>query len=345
MFEELAQTCWVQVAATAAVQRELERAERACGEISAVVWRDECFFRVGEELGKQGRLRDSLAYCARAGRYSQFCLIHLGSYYPADLRFTSGDTSRVEGAYATLLTELAEGLSDATPAFREDAREFVLNRFWFNLYYGSGQADPTVPRDLAAEDAQRAHWGFALEAVRLLLPELGADPVGLDHRVRAIWGGNEAAPVGPALRGEQRHGRYHPPLDTPLEIQVPTLPTYGGGRRLVGASIASDLTVCVLEGLYYDPQVDGAVFPLFLEDKSMAVRWTAARLTRVTPSVRHRPEQVLKSMLTHTDVGVVQHAKLGLENREWERFTGPDRGKGRSNLRKENASSKERLEK
>lgn len=275
-FEELAVVCWTEEAVQAARQGEEAAAGAACQELSQPLWREECHFRAAEELGLAGHLGASARACAQAGRFAEFCLIHLAWWarpFPVEARPGS------DAAWPAVQEQLArvQGLSEAHAAM-------LRAGVWFDLYYGSGSADPSEAR---RADSPEARTAWAHEAVRL-----GAG--------REAW---QQGATGEPLSQACWRGRVADPVPAPS--LGPTTPLVHGGERLVGRDLDEDLDIALLEARFFHGQVDPAALSAALLDPRDRVRWTAARLL-----ARLRDPAAIQ-LLDSGDAGLVAAVQAG----------------------------------
>ncbi len=274
-FEELRIPCWIGSAERAAVAGDPERADAACSQLPPGRWAEECAFRVGEELARAGRVVEGVAFCRKAARYARFCLTHVAWRLLPDPDWDPSDPGS-----AALPAEVLERASRELEGLPEDQRVQGLAALraglWHRLYYGQGRADPAAGRAATGEDGPVARSAFALEAVRLLAPWDQPLPEDVIARVTRAWTGEDPVPVGEALPRERRVGRYSNGVP-PAELQgIQTVPTFGGGTRMLGASPLDDLAVAVTEALYFRETTPPEAFFPFLDDPRGPVRWTAA---------------------------------------------------------------------
>lgn len=311
-FDELAITCRVQAAARFGQRGDGAGADTACALIPAGTWREECHFRAGEELGRAGKTTEGLRHCASAGWYGRNCLTHAGWHLPPDPELSSAtDPKIVASAADELLGSVDQALSGAGDGLEGEGRDIVMSRFGYNLYVGTGRADP-APARLDGPVGVVLRTGFGVEAARLL-----PDPT--VEAILAVYRGEAPVPTGAALPPEQRIGRYTTPVPAPAEADLPKVPTYGGGLRLVGETPEEDATIAALEGLFWRESTDAAAYVSYLNDPRPRVRWTAARLMRLTPSRTLDMEATLKQIAAeHPDENVRWHASDGLAHRTWE---------------------------
>jgi hypothetical protein len=317
-FPELQVTCRVEAAAKAAAIGRPEVAEQACDRMDTPLWKDECHFRAGEEFGHAGVVGDALSHCQRAGKYAKFCLTHLGWRQPPD-KALDQDPARAVSAWMKERQEADRALAGASARFTADANAVLASRFWFNLYYGTGAADPRAARAAPDDVGPAARQGFALEAVRILAGSGDPSPT-IVTDIEALWSSDADFPRGAAVPADQRFGRYHPPIGLQPARGRATLPLYGGGRRWVDADPAADLRTAILWALYFRPETPAEVFVPFLDDPNDTVRWTAAELVRTTPSATLDHEAVLRKLEASADPGLRESGHEGLRGRDWERY-------------------------
>lgn len=311
-FDELAITCRVQAAARFGERGDGVGAEAACALIPEGTWREECHFRAGEELGRAGETTEGLRHCAAAGWFARNCLTHAGWHLPPDPALTSTvDPAALAAAADELLGAVDQALASATDGVPGEGRDIVGSRFGYNVYVGTGVADPG-PAHLDGPLGVVMRTGFGIEAARLL-PDPSVEAI------LAVFRGERPPPTGAPLPERERVGRYTTPIPAPAEASAPRVPIYGGGLRLVGDGVEEDATIAALEGLFWRESTDGAIYLPYLDDPRPRVRWTAAKLLRLTPSKTIDTEATLRQLAaSHPDEGVRWHAADGLEHRTWE---------------------------
>jgi hypothetical protein len=317
-FDELKIPCRVEVAAKAASMGKIDLAEDACSRMDRPIWADECHFRAGEEFGHAGDVEHAMAHCRRAGKYKGFCLTHLGWRKPPD-QALDHDPERALAAWAQEKAAADRGLGPDRGSFTDDAYAVLAARFWFNLYYGTGDADPRPARAAPPELGPAARQGFALEAVRILVGS-GDVPPTIVADVERAWASGDDFPRGTPIPVEERNGRYRPPMGLQAAREKATLPLYGGGRRWVDPDPAADLRVAILWALYFQPRTPADVFVPYLEDPNETVRWTAGELVRTTPSSTLDHEKLLQRLSESPDPGLRESGHEGLRGRDWERY-------------------------
>jgi len=316
-FPELTTTCRVQAAARLAQTGDATRADAVCALIEPGTWRDECHFRVGEELGRAGETLPALTHCRQAGWFARNCLTHAGWRLPPDPTLTAAEPpERIAAAGAELASGLDVVLAGAPDGLEGEGRDIVMARFGYNAYVGTGAAHPD-PARLPDPLGVVLRTGLGIEAARLLPePDLAT--------LEAVFTGERPAPIGTPLPVPQRMGRYTPPVPSPHEDGAPRVPLYGGGMRLVGETPAEDAAVAALEGLYWLPQTPAEVFLPHVDDPRARVRWTAVKLLRTSEPRTLDMEETLTALAAeHPDENVRWHAAEGLSSRSWERRQPP----------------------
>lgn len=322
-FPEMALPCRVEAAARAASAGNVPLAEEACGRNPEGTWRAECHFRVGEELARRGDAIVALSQCVQAGHYARFCLTHAGWGLPPipdqDSRLPP---ETILPRLQDLLGQVDGVLAGAPDGLEGEGRDIFRSRAWYNLYLGTGMADPAPARLAPVDQAPFARGAFALEAVRLLAPAGVPVPGDLVARVAAVWDGSLSPPSGTPLHARARHGRYNSPIPVPEELAATRIPTYGGGLRLVGGSVEEDLLIATLEALYFRADTPADVFLPWVTDPRERVRWTAARLLRLCPPDALDMEATLQDLLRSPDPAVRWNARDALDHKTWIRNPG-----------------------
>jgi hypothetical protein len=301
-FEQLRTICLVEAAARSGREADATRAEAACSAIPEGPWREECRFRSAEELALRGDAVSALRGCASAGRFARFCVTHVGWKLPppddttAAVAFPPSPEPWIAAAGA---------ISDAS--LRAEAEDTLRARWHMARAYGTGTADPAWVRQAGAVDGPYARGGFALEAVRLSGGNADAARSAFDATTPL---------TGAPLPLDRRHGRHDGDMRIAEEADLPTVRTYGGGRRRIGSDEAEDREIAVLEALaFQEPPVSAEAFRPFLDDPRRALRLTALRHFRTRPSTD--AEQVLERLAQDPDLAVAAHAKDGLHYRTW----------------------------
>ena len=315
--EEVVTICHVQAAAGFGRAGRSDPAWEVCAQVPQAVWKEECHFRAGEELGKAGETLEALRHCAAAGWFGRFCLTHAGWNLPQskDLGPTTAP-AQVERAGLELLGAVDQALAGAGDGLEGEGRDIVMARYGFNLYVGSGRADPRAAH-LDGPLGAAVRGGFGVEAARLL------DAPTMDG-ILAIWNGEAPIPTGDVLHARDRVGRYTVPIDSPFERGLPHLPTFGGSRRMVGETADEDMAIAALEGMFWVDGVPAEAFVSALDDPRPRVRWTAARMVRLAPAESlDQPALLTRLAAEHPDENVRWHAQDGLDTRSFERMADP----------------------
>ncbi|MDP6935726.1 MAG: hypothetical protein QGG40_22590, partial [Myxococcota bacterium] len=258
-FPELALTCRVQAAANLAQQGRTTEVEDVCAAVDEGTWREECHFRAGEELARAGRPGPAISHCVRAGWFARNCLTHATWRLPRDSGLTPNTPVKaVEAAGAEWLSLVEQALAGAPDGLEGEGRDQLISRFGYNLYVGSGSAEPG-PAHQQGVLGPAIRTGFGIEAARLLEnPSVDA--------ILEIWSGDRQPPTGPTLAEKERIGRYHQPILSPHEAGLPHQPVYGGGIRLVGQDAEEDVTIAALEGLFWLPDTPADAFLPWVDD-------------------------------------------------------------------------------
>lgn len=275
--EEVAALCTIHAARARIEAGEAAEGLRACEGIPAPRWRGECAFRVAEALAARGEGKAALAACGRAGTFARMCVGHVAWLGSADLV----DAAPGDPAAQAAIDAFAEALPAIEPAPAGSGRErwgvaeVVRGAAWLGVYAGSGSADPVAARAAADADAPLARGAFAWEAVRLLGPMEGAEP--LVAAVLAIWRGERAPPAGAPLPQSCWRARLVPRHHLGYD-EARTVRTWSGGERFVAPDAGDDLRIAAMEARWAGG-VDFTAPELarLVADPSLAVRLTGAR--------------------------------------------------------------------
>jgi len=316
-FVELAIPCRVGVAAEAGKAGDVALADEACALVPEGLWREECHFRAGEELGKAGHTDRALRFCARAGDFARNCVTHAAWGLPPEPGLSPADPTRALAALDEQLNIYTAGLNGAAPGVQGEGVDILLSRAWFNLYVGSGSADPAAARGAEGEHGPHARTAWALEFVRLAkLPPDQAVPAAL-----AAWRGESPTPTGAALPPGPRVGRHTSPIVAEGVRAQRHAATFGGGVRLVGENIEEDLTVAVIEALFFLEGTPPEAFVPSQDDPRLTVRLTAWKLWGLTAP----PEAVKAAITAAADPLIAETLRLA----EGKNMQGPKGGRRR----------------
>lgn len=281
--------CWTALALESAGGSDEAGVVAACGQISRPLWRDECLFQGAERLGLEGDVLAAARTCALAGRFSDFCGLHLAWWArPFPLELTPADPgagAAVQGALAELDTLGTSG----------QTAEMLRASVWFDLYYGSGHTDagPAL-----AADSPLARTAWAHEVVRL-------------EGDASAW---DRALTGPGLEPRCWRGRVVEPGPSPSG--APQVPLVHGGLRLVGQDLQEDLEIAILEARYFHGLQDLDPVRAALLDPRERLRWTAGRV--LARSLGHQSGLVKDLLAGEPRLAAEAHSALTRPSVEWE---------------------------
>ena len=306
-YPELEVTCRVQAAADAGRRGDAAGAEAACAEVTeGTLWREECHFRAGESFAQAGALMPALSHCRRAGAYGRNCLTHAA--WNLKLEPTPSPADPGAGAQlAALDAAIAEQLAGAPPSLMGAAREELISRAWFLVYFGSGSADPAAASAASPAQAPYARTAFALEAARLL--GRGSRPL---EQLPALLAGDAAAPTGEPLPTQHRVGRHSPPPIPPEAQDRTMVVTFGGSKRLSSPDPQEDLYLAGLAALFFLDAREGAFLPS-ADDERVLVRDQAIAYAI---AVAKDPGAVAEPFLSHADPVARAYAREALKVRK-----------------------------
>lgn len=281
--------CWTGLALEAAEDADEEGVLSACRRISRPLWRDECLFQGAERMGLEGAVLAAARTCAAAGRFSDFCGLHLAWWarpFPVELGPQSpGASAAVEQALAEL---------DALETSGQTA-EMLRASVWFDLYYGAGNTEAAPAR---AADSPLARTAWAHEVVRL-----GGDAAAWSHPL-----------TGPPLEPRCWRGRVVEPGPSPSG--APQVPLVHGGLRLVGRDLQEDLEIAILEARYFHGLTDLDPVRAALLDPRERLRWTAGRV--LARSLGHHSELVKEILVGEPRLAAEAHSALTRPSVDWE---------------------------
>jgi len=275
-YPELANMCRLRFAVRLSHRGEEARTWEVCTAIDSPLWRDECHFLVAEALAHHANIASALDHCALAGRYSRHCGVHIAwgkRPFSSTASPASADSAR---SIARTLEDISAASRDAAaPAYQRDLAVLSAS-FWFELYFGSGLADPTAARAVSGPLGVDARTAFAWEAVRLVGPEVGV-AAKVAH-VLDIWEGRRPPLRGTPLPVPCWQGRNTHPfkIDALGDAPMTHLPHYG--MRFVGETEEEDLLIATLEGTYFEPRTSSGAFGPWLDDPRPRVQAAAAHL-------------------------------------------------------------------
>jgi len=268
--------CLLEAALHAGEHSTASSASSLCQSIEPDLWRDECHFQVAEVLGLGGDLAAGLASCGQARRFETPCIIHWAWWArPFQLTLEPSDPDAWR-AIATVERELEPALAQLQPRLSSQAQRQLRASLWFELIYGSGDANPTAARAAPDDHSASARTAFAAEAVRLLGAQV--ETVMLPRAVEQAWHGQRQIPQGAPIRPECWSGRILDPVPAEQLRDGPVTPTVHGGLRR-SSDDDDDLAIATIEAIFFH-QLPGAPATLeaALAGDSPSLRWTAARL-------------------------------------------------------------------
>ena len=299
---ELQITCRVQAAAQFGLQgNELEGA-RLCQQISEPIWQEECHFRLGEELAVSGQLIEGLRHCSLAGRFTQNCLTHAIWRNPQSTSFSEMNTAQqIYRTHQEWVSAAESSLQSLPPKQRQAALDDLTARFGYSVYLGSGEL-LAGPAHLTGPLGAALRTGYAMEAARLL-QRTGSVSV---EQIVQHW--SEGTPLqGTPQRNVHQQGRYYPGILSPFEMDVPKINLYGGGKRLIAPDPKEDLVIAALEALFWLEDTSADQFATFITHESKLIRWTAAKLLRLSVSPDVQLEGTYTTVLEEADPATRWH--------------------------------------
>jgi hypothetical protein len=270
--EALATTCRVQAAAVLGREGRAEEGDAQCRRIPDGIWREECSFRLGEELAAGGWLVEGLAHCVQAGQFSRNCITHAVWRAPGGMLDMSQPVEGIEGDFKEMLQAADAALRDTDRNTRNEALAALSAKIGYSAYVGSGSADP-APSKLGRELGVSLRTGYAVEAARLLAIQGSFSP----EAVQKAWKNGEGI-HGEADSRSQQIGRYRTPRIAPQEEGIPRAFCFGGGSRLVGETQEEDLAIAALEAAFWLEDWPAEGFSEHLGSPSVRIRCTAAGL-------------------------------------------------------------------
>jgi len=293
LFSELSTACRLTIAIESAASGDDDAARLACRAIRHEIWQDECHLRVAQELGRVGRVELAIRHCTKSGDFQEICVTQISWLHPRwDARVTTHFSEESEDKPG-VLGPTTPGAAEAIESFTQEVKnaistlsgdamnralEQVIASAWFNVYYGSGSADPGLARSAKGDHVGPAHTAFALEAVRILSSEGTLSPSMMVEEIHRIWDGTARPPEGNPIDSGALKGRYSPPVTPDGTGYMKRSATWRGGRRLQGESVAEDIDIAILEAMFFNQNIPVNALTSWLEDDRDRVRWTAARL-------------------------------------------------------------------
>ena len=90
-------------------------------------------------------------------------------------------------------------------------------------------------------------------------------------------------------------------------MDVPKINLYGGGKRLVAPDPKEDLIIAALEALFWLEDTSANQFAPFVTHESKLIRWTAAKLLRLSVSPDVQLEGTYTTALEDADPATRWH--------------------------------------
>jgi len=274
-FPELATWCRMDVGRQAATAGDLVGVLEACRSIVEPLWKDECHYVAAEVLGEAGDIAGAFSLCTDSGVFVDLCTNNVSWAKRAPLDVRALGTVRAETLVDDFVRTALRNLQAVPPKTKEIAATNLRVSAWFDIYYGSGEADPVHLENLSSDDAVPARTAFAAEVIRLLGTGIGgADPV---RTVLGVWRGDAAVPRGTPLAREHWSVRVANLDFDPFGTHLQT-PVFLSSARFVADDATEDLGIAALEAAFLQQPTPAAAFAPWLEDERERVRWTAAKL-------------------------------------------------------------------
>ncbi len=275
-FTEAADICRLDLGVRLARDRVPDGASEACQAITHELWKEECFFRTAEVIGRRVNLEIALQNCAKSGRYASYCFIHSAWWSRHFPELPSTSDATLAQAIAQYMDPIETLSTTETGRYFADGVRMVRAATWFGAYYGSGLADPTAAKHAVEKDQPAARTAFAWEAIRLINEQEGWKD--LPAKVEAVWSGERPPPTGSSMPSHCWRGRVADVTHVPDLKQTGRTYTIHGGLRLVGDNPADDLRIAILEAMLFIPEMPPDAWSAGLNHSALTVRATAARL-------------------------------------------------------------------
>jgi len=275
-FGELRDLCHLGFVVRAVLDGRKEETWEACASIERELWRDECHFLVAETLSRKGMVAEAFDHCVMTGSFASNCFNHaVWITRPLARTASPSDAGAADGIERTITKIALAARNPHTPEF-QFGLDMLRTSSWFELYYGSGLADPTAARNTSGTSRLDGRSAFAWEAVRLLDADVAiADRIAT---VLAVWQGRKPALRGPPIPFRCWEGRNTVRREVLKQSRGPMAHTPHDGLRLVGESEEEDLAIATMEAAFFDIKTSAGTFTVQLSDPSPRIRLTAERL-------------------------------------------------------------------
>ena len=269
---DLAPICWVQAAAVLAQNNREPEAAKICADLTAI-WKQECHFRVGEELAAKGELPMGIQHCILSDQFAQNCITHAmwRTSIATDLNSNMA-TKDIQNAFVELKGNIEAKLRDASPSLRHQTIDNLMPQFAHSMFVGSAIANPKLAH-LSGDEGVWYRTAFAIEAARILWQKS-------DFSIAQIienWK-TQTTITGLPSPEQAFKGRYRPTRISPMEEAKKRTIGFAGGSRLVGDTPEEDIVIAALEGAFWVEDTPPDVFLPWLDDSRENVHLTAAKL-------------------------------------------------------------------
>lgn len=271
--ESLQTTCWVQLASRLGEEQKEAKGHAVCHKIQSPLWKEECYFRLGEELSVGGSLDAGFRACALAGRFTRSCLTHSMWRNPSSQSLNSKTPlSLLLRNFQENQTALLSALHQISPDHQKEAEMNFLARYGYSIYLGSGilEVTPSYYKDKLGVSFRT---GYAFEWVRLHSSRTDLSLEELLHD----WTAQRFIKGDVDLQAFKK-GRTYQARISPFERDIPRIHLYGGGQRLVGTTTEDDVKIAGLEAFFWRTQTPASFFEPYILDPTKEIRLTATKL-------------------------------------------------------------------
>lgn len=271
--QSLQTTCWVQLASRLGEEQEEAKGHTICQKIQAPIWKEECYFRFGEELSINGSLDAGFRACALAGRFTRNCLTHSMWRNPYSSALSSNiSLNQLIRNFDENRAALLTAVQTIDPNYQTETEMNLLARFGYSVYLGSGIIDPT-PTYYKDKLGVSFRTGYAFEWVRLQSSQ-GSPSL---ENLLEDWQNTKI------IKGDTdpfafQKGRHYQAILSPFERDIPRIHLYGGGQRLIGKTMESDLLIAGLEAFFAEEATKSDFFQSYLFHETREIRLTATKL-------------------------------------------------------------------
>jgi len=307
---ELQITCNVQAAALYGMEDQEIKGMNLCLSIPDQLWKEECHFRLGEELSVGGNIESGLRQCTLAGRFTQNCLTHAIWRDPQSTKFPSNmGAKKIHQAHYKWQSEVTTALKLLPKHQRSMILEDSNARFGYSVYFGTGELW-AEPAHLGGQLGAALRTGYAMELARLLQE----DGVASVEAILQQWKSLDTVNRQPKERAYQQ-GRYYQAILSPYEKDLPKINLYGGGKRLISTKDSEDMTIAALEAIFWVEKTGPEIFLPWTTHLSDPIRWTAVKLMRMCESATFPWAETFEALLEHGDPGTRWHIEDAIKRR------------------------------